>query len=81
MPSAHDSMDVCNLGSLGCSIDLKKLSECKDAWEIPNSNDDMCLISHDFSIDEIKLNSRLSSNDFNKVRNCFEIIPIAGVVF
>ncbi|KAL9341565.1 hypothetical protein Peur_064890 [Populus x canadensis] len=66
MPSAHDSMDVCNLGSLGCSIDLKKLSECKDAWEIPNSNDDMCLISHDFSIDEIKLNSRLSSNDFNK---------------
>ncbi|XP_011023604.1 PREDICTED: mitogen-activated protein kinase kinase kinase ANP1-like isoform X3 [Populus euphratica] len=51
---------------LGCSIDLKKLSECKDAWEIPNSNDDMCLISHDFSIDEIKLNSRLSSNDFNK---------------
>ncbi|KAG6751620.1 hypothetical protein POTOM_043817 [Populus tomentosa] len=66
MPSAHDSMDVCNLGSLGCSIDPKKLSECKDAWEIPNSNDDMCLISHDFSIDEIKLNSRLSSNDFNK---------------
>ncbi|KAJ6883518.1 mitogen-activated protein kinase kinase kinase ANP1-like isoform X2 [Populus alba x Populus x berolinensis] len=66
MPSAHDSMDVCNLGSLGCSIDPKKLSECKDAWEIPNSNDDMCLISHDFSIDEIKLNSRLSSKDFNK---------------
>ncbi|XP_061945143.1 mitogen-activated protein kinase kinase kinase ANP1-like isoform X1 [Populus nigra] len=66
MPSAHDSMDICNLGSLGCSIDPKKLSECKDAWEIPNSNDDMCLISHDFSIDEIKLNSRLSSNDFNK---------------
>ncbi|KAJ6434408.1 hypothetical protein OIU84_018006 [Salix udensis] len=66
MPSAHDSMDVCNLGSLGCSIDPKKLFECKDAWEIPNSNDDMCLISHDFTIDEIKLNSRLSSNDFNK---------------
>ncbi|KAJ6694307.1 hypothetical protein OIU85_005033 [Salix viminalis] len=66
MPSAHDSMDVCNLGSLGCSIDPKKLFECKDAWEIPNSNDDMCLISRDFTIDEIKLNSRLSSNDFNK---------------
>ncbi|KAB5529318.1 hypothetical protein DKX38_019399 [Salix brachista] len=66
MPSAHDSMDVCNLGSLGCSIDPKKLFECKDEWEIPNSNDDMCLISHDFTIDEIKLNSRLSSNDFNK---------------
>ncbi|KAJ6762756.1 CCR4-NOT TRANSCRIPTIONAL COMPLEX SUBUNIT CAF120-RELATED [Salix purpurea] len=62
MPSAHDSMDVCNLGSLGCSIDPKKLFECKDAWEIPNSNDDMCLISHDFTIDEIKLNSHLNFN-------------------
>ncbi|KAJ6996019.1 hypothetical protein NC653_012795 [Populus alba x Populus x berolinensis] len=29
MPSAYDTMDVCNLGSLSCSMDHEKLSEIK----------------------------------------------------
>ncbi|KAJ6928808.1 mitogen-activated protein kinase kinase kinase 2-like [Populus alba x Populus x berolinensis] len=66
MPSAYDTMDVCNLGSLSCSMDHEKLSESKGALETQNSDDDMCQIDNDFSISEVKLGPLLTSNDFNK---------------
>ncbi|KAL9393150.1 hypothetical protein Peur_012435 [Populus x canadensis] len=66
MPSAYDSMDVCNLGSLSCSMDPEKLSESKGALETQNSDDDMCRIDNDFSTSEVKLGPLLTSNDFNK---------------
>jgi len=81
MPSAYNTMDVCNLGSLSCSMDPEKLSESKGALETQNSDDDMCQIDNDFSTSEVKLGPLLTSNDFNKVSNCFDIIIIAGVAF
>ena len=81
MPSAYDTMDVCNLGSLSCSMDPKKLSESNGALETQNSDDNMCQIDNDFSTSEVKLDSLLTSKDINKVSNCFDIIIIAGVTF
>ncbi|XP_011036786.1 PREDICTED: mitogen-activated protein kinase kinase kinase 2-like isoform X1 [Populus euphratica] len=66
MPSAYDTMDVCNSGSLNCSMDPEKLSESKGALETQNSDDDMCQIDNDFSVSEVKLGPLLTSNDFNK---------------
>ncbi|CAK7340721.1 unnamed protein product [Dovyalis caffra] len=51
---------------LSCSIDPKQLPESEDAWETQNSDDDMCQIDNDFSINEEKLSPHLTSNDLNK---------------
>ncbi|KAJ6305868.1 hypothetical protein OIU78_021236 [Salix suchowensis] len=66
MPSSYDTMDVCNLGSLSCSMDPKKLSESNGALETQNSDDNMCQIDNDFSTSQVKLGSLLTSNDFKK---------------
>lgn len=55
------SDDVCNLGSLNCSIDPKKLLEDKDVWGTNNCDDDMCQIDNDdFTRTEAEPNSCFS---------------------
>lgn len=77
MPSTSGTTDVCNMGSLNCSIDPKKLPESKDIWGSTNIDDDMCQIDKDdFATSEVNLSPVLTSNDFNKVRNRLYIILI-----
>ncbi|KAJ6775374.1 ACTIVATED PROTEIN KINASE KINASE KINASE 3 MAPKKK3 MEKK3 putative-RELATED [Salix purpurea] len=53
MPSSYDTMDVCNLGSLSCSMDPKKLSEIKlgsllTSNDFKKSSDPKCELSGDW---------------------------------
>ncbi|XP_050224538.1 mitogen-activated protein kinase kinase kinase ANP1-like [Mercurialis annua] len=72
MPSISGSMDICNLGSLNCSVDPKKLLESKDLWRRNNSDDDTCQMDGDDftpSTSEAKFNSVLIADDCNKSCN------------
>ncbi|EEF49828.1 mitogen activated protein kinase kinase kinase 3, mapkkk3, mekk3, putative [Ricinus communis] len=79
MPSVSGSMDICNLGSLSCSVDPKKLLESKDLWRTNNSDDDMCQMDGDDfspSTSKVKLNSVLIADDFYK--SCYSKHELSG---
>ncbi|EXB50596.1 Mitogen-activated protein kinase kinase kinase ANP1 [Morus notabilis] len=64
--TCSDTTDICNLGSLHCSIvSPRKLLE-RSNWKGNGSDDDMCQIDDkdDITASEVKLNSSLISDEF-----------------
>ncbi|KAJ7973364.1 Mitogen-activated protein kinase kinase [Quillaja saponaria] len=66
MLTSTGSIDVCNLGSLNCSIVPEKLSGNDQFRGTNDDDDDMCEIydKDDFKVDEVKLRSSLLSDNF-----------------
>ncbi|CAN1219943.1 Mitogen-activated protein kinase kinase kinase ANP1, partial [Linum perenne] len=64
VPSVSGSGDLCNLGSINCSINLQNSGETQHLWGESHGDDDMCQVDSDFSTSGSNQNPILTSGEF-----------------
>ncbi|CAN1784043.1 Mitogen-activated protein kinase kinase kinase ANP1, partial [Linum perenne] len=64
VPSVSGSGDLCNLGSINCSINLQNSGETQHLWGESHGDDDMCRVDSDFSTSGSNQNPILTSGEF-----------------
>ena len=70
MTNDSSLLDVCEIGNLSCSTGYPEKSESKLNWRRSNSDDEMCQFDGKDDVmvaGEVKFNSILLPDDFNKV--------------